>query len=190
MSSQKPPSVGLTRARVHLILVVLLVLGGLVSLALAAIGATSFASTQARDGMLPIEWHGHPGWASPAANTTIRLERDGTASLVNVPRGRDEKNTYDGREYVCFDRSDPELYSGSARWEWVSDWRLRLTFETTSLTVTAGKGGYFLPDPDWESPRFAECGGAEALWSFDQSSTVTRRERGESAREAFSSARD
>lgn len=152
-------------------LVVVVVLGGLVALAVTGM---SFLATEARNAMLPVEWHGGPVAEYPIRATTIRLERDGTAQVVNVPRGEDKTRTYDGRDFVCFYRSEPDLYSGPATWEWVSDWRVRLHFEDYSLTLRAGKSGYMLPDPDWESPRFTECTEGSVAWNFEQTSSTGR----------------
>lgn len=143
---------------------VVLVLIGLAVVA-AGVAAVAYGSSGTKP-EAPIGWRGEQVGSSITGTSNIRLEEDGSAFVVNLPRGRESEEIHNERTYSCFEPTVADPYTGVASWERVSDWRFRLRFETTSIVLFAEKSGYFLPDPDWRNTYFSECGDDYVQWYF------------------------
>lgn len=121
-----------------------------------------------RDAFAPIEWRGSAAEPAAASEIRLRLERDGQAQVVGVPRAREAEQEKNGRTYLCLEPTGEDTYTGPAEWEFVGEWGIRVRFETSSFVLRAGKSGSLLPDPDWDYPRMTECGAAMRSFSFER----------------------
>lgn len=129
------------------------------------LGVAYAVDTSTRNRLVPIQWEGVEN--SRAAGVTVRLERDGFAYVENVPEGQESEQTYNDRQYICFEQAPAkDTFTGAASWEWLGEWGIRLRFDTSSVVLKAEKSGYFLPDPDWAHPWFDACGEPLMYWVF------------------------
>ncbi|WAC70143.1 hypothetical protein [Microbacterium sp. SL75] len=148
----------------------------IVVLVIAVVAGASLTSANdhaVRDSVAPVEWRGALDGSAPGSEMRIRLQRDGTAEVIDAPRGdvtrqdRDEaRQNRNGRRHLCFAPAGTGVYTGPATWEVVGEWGIRVQFDDSSLILRAGKGGSVLRDPDWNSPRMPECGENGKSWRF------------------------
>ena len=102
----------------------------------------------------PARWQG--GESFPT--TSVVLEGDGLARLVDFPKGVTRPNE-DGRP--CLDISGPSTFTGEATWRSLNAYAIEVQFDESVVTISSGPAVF--GSQDWTELGWTECD-SEVIW--------------------------